>query len=145
MRILGLDFGDRVIGVAVSDETGSFARGLVSMPKKTWERDLPALIRENQVNLVVVGFPRSMDNRDNRQTAKVMEFMEKVRELTGCTVTRWDERLTSRLAERYLLAADLSRARRKKVVDRLAAQILLQDYLDYTRRGIPLTREAEEI
>lgn len=134
MRVLGIDYGQKTIGVAVSDETAMFARGVAAVPRNSWETEIPALIGRYQAALVVIGFPRGMDNRENEQTRRVLDFMGRLKKITACPVVRWDERLTTRQAERYLLEADLSRRGRKRVIDRLAAQILLQDYLDYTRR-----------
>ena len=145
MRILGIDFGRRTIGIAISDENGLLARGLKAIPKNTWERELPGLIREYQVKVLVVGLPKTMANAESAETKMSIRFIEKLRQMTDCRVVKWDERLTSRLAERYLLSADLSRAKRKKVIDRLSAQIILQDYLDFVNQpGQPL-KEAEEI
>ena len=145
MRILGIDYGRRSIGLAISDEDGSLARGLAVIPRNQWERELPRIIREYRVQLLVVGMPTTMDNREGSQVKTILEFMGKLRETTGCAVTRWDERLSSKLAERYLLSADLSRQKRKAIIDRLSAQIILQDYLDFQRQADYPRKEAEEI
>lgn len=146
-RILGIDFGQKTIGVAVSDEMAMFARALATVPRPDWETEIPALAAAHRVRLIVVGYPKSMDNRENEQTRLVDRFIDRLGQLADCPVTRWDERLTTRLAERYLLAADLSRRRRRRVVDRLAAQVLLQDYLDHGRKDESFLpeREKEEI
>ena len=145
MRILGIDYGHRSIGVAISDENGLLSRGLAVIPKSRWEKDLPRIISEYQVQLLVVGMPKTLDNQDGSQAKIILGFMEKLREVTGCVITRWDERLSSRLAERYLISADLSRQKRKNIIDRLSAQIILQDYLDSQRRPVYLQKEAEEM
>jgi len=145
MRILGIDYGHRSIGLAISDENGSLARGLAVIPRSQWEKKLPEIIREYQVQLLVVGMPKTMDNQEGSQAKKILEFMEKLRKVTGCVITRWDERLSSKLAERYLLSADLSRQKRKNIIDRLSAQIILQDYLDSQRQTSYPQKEAEEM
>ena len=145
MRILGIDYGHRSIGLAISDEGGSLARGLAVIPKNQWEKALPRIIREYQVQLLVVGMPKTLDNQEGPQAKTILGFMEKLREVTGCVITRWDERLSSKLAERYLLSADLSRQKRKNIIDRLSAQIILQDYLDSQRQTSYPQKEAEEM
>ena len=145
MRILGIDYGHRSIGLAISDEDGSLARGLAVISKSQWEKELPRIIREYQVQLLVVGMPKTLDNQEGSQAKTILEFMEKLREVTGCAITRWDERLSSKLAERYLLSADLSRQKRKNIIDRLSAQIILQDYLDSQRQTSYPQKEVEEM
>jgi len=145
MRILGIDFGERQIGVAISDREGTLARGLATIPKNDWEEKLLKLIEEYGVTLLVVGLPKTVFNTESSQTRKCLKFIEKLREVTGCQVVTWDERLTSKMAERYLLSANLSRAKRKKVINRLSAQIILQDYLDSQNQNEKVLKEAEEI
>jgi len=145
MRILGIDFGSKSIGLAVSDETGMLARGLKVIPKQEWEKEIPAVVQEYNIGVIVVGLPRTMQNTDSYQTERTLSFIDRLKELTGCAVTKWDERLSSRVAERYLLEADMSRGKRKKVIDRLAAQVILQDYLDFSRKTDYGLKEAEEM
>ena len=145
MRILGIDYGHRSIGLAISDENGSLARGLAVIPKNQWEKELPRIINEYQVQLLVVGMPKTLDNQEGSQAKIILGFMERLREITGCVITRWDERLSSKLAERYLLSADLSRQKRKNVIDRLSAQIILQDYLDSQYPPSYPQKEMEEM
>ena len=145
MRILGIDYGHRSIGLAISDENGSLARGLAVIPKNQWEQALPRIIREYRVQLLVVGMPKTLDNQEGSQAKIILGFMEKLREVTGCAIARWDERLSSKLAERYLLSADLSRQKRKNIINRLSAQIILQDYLDSQRQTSYPQKEAEEM
>jgi len=97
------------------------------------------------VQLLVVGMPKTLDNQEGSQAKIILGFMEKLREVTGCVITRWDERLSSKLAERYLLSADLSRQKRKNIIDRLSAQIILQDYLDSQYQPSSSQKEAEEM
>ncbi|MCX5642006.1 MAG: Holliday junction resolvase RuvX [Candidatus Omnitrophica bacterium] len=145
MRILGIDYGHRSIGLAISDENGFLARGLAVIPKNQWEKEIPRIIKENQVELLVVGMPKTMDNQEGSQFKIILGFMEKLREVTGCVIARWDERLSSKLADRYLLSADLSRQKRKNIIDRLSAQIILQDYLDSRYQPSYPQKDAEEM
>ena len=145
MRILGIDYGHRSIGLAISDENGSLARGLAIISRNQWEKELPQIIREYQVQLLVVGMPKTLDNQEGSQAKIILEFMDKLREVTGCAIIRWDERLSSKLAERYLLSADLSRQKRKNIIDRLSAQIILQDYLDSQCQTSYPQKETEEM
>ena len=145
MRILGIDYGHRSIGLAISDENGSLARGLAIISRNQWEKELPQIIREYQVQLLVVGMPKTLDNQEGSQSKIILGFMDKLREVTGCAIIRWDERLSSKLAERYLLSADLSRQKRKNIIDRLSAQIILQDYLDSQCQPSCPQKETEEM
>ncbi len=137
-RTLALDFGDRRIGVAVSDPTGLAARPLLTLVRTTRERDLERLrgiVREHEVRRIVVGLPLDMDGSRGARVRMTEAFMERVRRATGLPVIAWDERLTTVQAERTLLEGDLSRARRRRVIDQVAAVILLQSYLDARRAG----------
>ncbi len=137
-RILGLDFGDRRIGIALSDPLGITARPLLTLARTTWERDLErirAIVVEHEVCHIVVGLPLDMDGTAGRRARITETFMQRVERATGIPVIPWDERLTTVQAERTLLEADLSRARRREVIDQVAAVILLQAYLDAQRAG----------
>jgi len=136
MRILGLDVGDKTIGVAVSDGLGLTAQGLATINRRSYDKDfkqLSAYIEEYEVSEVVVGLPKNMDGSLGRQAEKVMLFVEKLRERLGIDVSMYDERLSTSLVQKAMIEADVSRAKRKKVVDMLAAQVILQGYLDRTR------------
>lgn len=136
MRIAGLDVGERRIGVAVSDPLGLTAQGLAVIERTGLEADLAALRRilaGYEVAEVVVGLPRDMSGEEGRQAALAREFAVAAREALGVPVTLWDERLTTLQATRALLEADLSRRRRRQVVDKVAAQLILQGYLDRRR------------
>lgn len=139
MRIAGLDVGDRTIGVAVSDPLGWTAQGVGVIRRRTLEQDLQALcalFREHGVERMVVGLPRNMNGTYGPRAQAARSFAQALARASGLPVDLWDERLTTALAERTLLEADTSRARRKQVVDKLAAQIILQGYLDFhARRG----------
>ena len=136
MRVLGLDVGDRRIGVAMSDELGITAQGLTQIERRHQRADLAALldiITAHEVSQVVVGMPRNMNGTYGPQAEKTERFIHALE--PGCPVPciRWDERLTTLQAERLLIAANQRRTRRKAVRDKLAAQLMLQSYLDYQR------------
>ena len=132
-RILGLDFGDRRIGVALSDPLGCTAQPLTTLERASWKRDLGRLrdlVREHEVGRIVVGMPLGMDGGRNERVRLTEEFIDRLRSTTELPVDPWDERLTTVQAERILLLGDVSRARRRGAIDRLAAVIILQSYLD---------------
>lgn len=133
MRILGLDFGEKRIGVAVSDLLGYTAQGISTMRRENIG-ELQGLIKDYEVGRIIVGLPRNMDGSIGEQGKKVLDFVEKLKREIDLPIITWDERLTTREAERVLLAADLSRAKRKKVIDKLAAVLILQSYLDSRSR-----------
>lgn len=135
-RILGLDIGDKTIGVAVSDLMGLTAQGIKTVNRVGKKKDIEELkkiISEKQVTKIVSGLPKNMNGDIGPQGEKVMKFCELLKEETGLEIEYWDERLTTVAAERSLLEADVSRKKRKKVVDMLAAVIILQGFLDYKR------------
>lgn len=132
MRILGLDVGDRTIGVAVSDEFGWTAQGITVIRRVHWDEDmlrLRELVEKYNATLFVVGYPKNMNGTIGPRAQMAEEFAEKLSADLGLPVRLWDERLTTMEAERTLLAADLSRAKRKKVIDKVAAVLILQNYL----------------
>lgn len=131
---MGLDFGSKYIGIAVSDEAGLIASPRESLRRTNLEKDighLTSLAREEDVGEIVVGMPLSLDGNEGPQAKKVTEFINKLEQMSEMHVTPWDERFTTVAAQRALIEADMSRARRKKVVDKVAAAIMLQGYLDY--------------
>jgi putative holliday junction resolvase len=133
---MALDFGDRRIGIALSDPMGITARPLLTLERKSWDRDLEAirsLTAEHEVQRIVVGLPLDMDGSSGPRVRITETFMERVRKATGVPVLPFDERLTTVQAERTLLEADVSRARRREVIDQVAAVILLQAFLDARR------------
>ncbi len=132
-RILGLDVGEKRIGVAVSDPLGITAQGLEVLIRKDRETDLARLLevgRKYGVRQVVVGLPRHMDGRPGKMAQDILELAQTLGEALDATVIPWDERLTSAEANRLLIQADVSRRRRRQVVDQLAAVLILQGYLD---------------
>lgn len=133
MRILGLDIGDRTIGVAVSDPLGFTAQGVTTIRRKGNEKDLEELKKicdEYKVENIVSGLPKNMNGTLGPQSEKVIEFCKLIEENIKLPIKMWDERLTTVAAHRVMLEADLSRAKRKKIVDKMAAMYILQGYLD---------------
>jgi putative Holliday junction resolvase len=136
LRYLGLDVGDRTIGVAVSDETATLATGLATIRRVGPRKDVKAIARlvsERAVGEVVVGLPRRLDGTVGAQAQKVLDFMDELRESVRIPVVAWDERFTSVIAQQALVEADVSRRDRKAVVDKVAAILILQSYLDYRK------------
>jgi len=133
MRILGLDVGDVLIGVAVSDPSGTIAQGLISITRADLKEDVEAvrrLINQYEVGEIVVGLPKMMDGEIGIQAQKVLSFVESLQAEVEIPVVLWDERLTTVAANKLLIEADMSRRKRKKVVDKVAATLILQGYLD---------------
>ncbi|MEJ2716692.1 MAG: Holliday junction resolvase RuvX [Deltaproteobacteria bacterium] len=132
-RILGLDIGSKRIGVAVSDELGFTAQGVETIIRKNLDADLDRieeLVRNYKVEEIVVGIPYNMNGSEGPQVRTVRAMIQDIVKRIGLTVREWDERLSTVAAERTLLEADVSRAKRRKVIDKLAAVIILQGYLD---------------
>lgn len=136
MRILGLDFGQKTIGAAVSDPFGWTAQGLEIIRRKE-ENNLKQsierigeIIKEYQVETIVLGYPKNMNNTEGERCEKTELFKKRLEKEFKLPVVLWDERLSTVAAERGLLEADLSRAKRKKVIDKMAAVFILQGYLD---------------
>ena len=136
MRILGLDVGDRRIGVAVSDELALFAQGLFVLERRSLAADTAALrevMSEYDVTRIVVGMPRNMNGSYGPQADKTTAFIDRLGQACNLPCIAWDERLTTQQAERVLIAANQRRSKRKAVRDKLAAQLILQSYLDHQR------------
>ncbi|MBN3038861.1 MAG: Holliday junction resolvase RuvX [Candidatus Omnitrophica bacterium] len=133
MRILALDVGEKNIGLAISDELGWTAQGL---PTLRYQENTEALleitnvVKENNVSEIVVGMPINMDGSLGKKAKEVVSFLESLQKEVSVPIKLWDERMSSVQAEKLMLKADLSRKKRKKKVDQLAAQIILQTYLD---------------
>jgi len=142
MRILGLDYGDRRIGVALSDAFGWTAQGLETIERKREGDDfrrIEQLVREHDVEAIVVGLPKNMNGTIGPRGDICTAFAEQLRQTLSLPVHLWDERLTTVAATRALLEADVSRRKRKMAVDKMAAALLLQNYLDARGKGgIPL-------
>ncbi len=140
IRIMGLDFGSKTVGVAVSDPLGITAQG-IEIVRRTSENKLrktlariKALVAEYQVTEFVLGLPKNMNNTSGERVEKTMEFKAMLERRTGLPVHMWDERLTTVAADRTLIEAGVRRENRKEYVDMLAAVYILQGYLDSLER-----------
>lgn len=136
MRIMGLDYGSKTVGVAISDPLGITAQGIEiirrekeSKLRQTLAR-IEALIKEYEVELIVLGFPKNMNNTIGDRAEKSLAFQEMLEKRTGLDVVMWDERLTTVEANRTLMEGKVRREDRSKYVDMLAAVYILQGYLD---------------
>jgi len=130
---MGLDYGDKTIGVAVSDELGWTAQGIETIRRGKPDADLDRLRRlvaEYGVGEIVVGLPKNMNNSIGPRGEMCIAFSEYLKEKLSLPVHLWDERLTTVSAERTLLEADISRKKRKAVIDKMAAALILQGFLD---------------
>ncbi|ADH08857.1 Holliday junction resolvase RuvX [Bacillus tropicus] len=135
MRILGLDVGTKTVGVAISDEMGWTAQGLETI-KINEERGhfgfdrISELVKQYNVDKIVVGLPKNMNGTIGPRGEACQQFAENLRELLQLDVVMWDERLSTMAAERLLISADVSRKKRKQVIDKMAAVVILQGFLD---------------
>lgn len=137
MRILGLDFGSKTVGVAVSDSLGWTAQGLEIIRRQSQSKlrqtlaRIEQIIAEYQVEKIVLGFPKNMNNTEGDRCEKTKEFKEMLERRTGLEVVLWDERLTTVAADRTMMESGIRREHRKEYVDEIAAIFILQGYLDY--------------
>jgi putative Holliday junction resolvase len=137
MRILGIDYGSKRLGLAVCDELGLTAQALTTITRKNRERDLEkidAVIKEYNVEKIVVGYPLRLDGTEGIQCEKVNRFVDILESRFSLPIIKWDETLSTKEAEQILIEANVNRKKRKGVVDKLAAAIILKDYLDYVDR-----------
>ncbi|ADO74251.1 Holliday junction resolvase RuvX [Stigmatella aurantiaca] len=133
MRTLGLDLGTKTIGVAVSDGLGLTAQALTTVRRTNLKADLAALAelaREHEASRIVLGLPLNMDGSEGPRAEASRKFADALGQALHLPVEFWDERLSTVAAERTLLEADLTRAKRKQVIDQMAAQFILQGWLD---------------
>lgn len=138
MRILGLDVGDARIGVSISDELGLMAHGLCVIERKNIKHDIRAIqeiIAENNVEKLVIGLPKMLSGEIGIQAQKVQKFAEKLSKRLNIPIVLWDERLTTVAANRILRECGVSPKKRKKIVDQLAASIILDTYLERVKAG----------
>ena len=138
-RVMALDYGDVRIGIALSDITRFLASGFENYTRVNLETDckhIAEIINNNNVKVVVLGLPLNMDGSAGVRVEKTKEFAEELKKYTTATIDFLDERLTSVSAEKILISADVSRKKRKEVLDKLSATIILQDYLDTNYRKI---------
>ena len=141
MRILGLDYGSKTVGVAVSDPLGLTAQGVETI----WRKDenklrqtlarIEQLIAEYKVERIVLGYPKNMNNTIGERALKSLEFKEKLERRTGLPVVMRDERLTTMEAERALIETGVRREKRKQHLDEMAAVLILQGYMDSLENG----------
>ena len=137
MRLMGLDYGSKTVGVAVSDPLGLTAQGVETVWRKQENKlrqtmaRIEELISEYQVERIVLGYPKNMNNTIGERAQKSLEFKEMLERRTGLEVIMWDERLTTVEANRTLMEASVRRENRKQYLDQLAAVFILQGYLDY--------------
>lgn len=140
MRIMGLDFGSKTVGVAISDPLFLTAQGIEIVRRKAPGKLRQTLARINElkeeyeVGKIVLGFPRNMNNTEGERCEKTLEFKEMLEKRTGLEVVLWDERLTTVEADRTMMQVGIRRENRKEYVDELAAIFILQGYLDYQSR-----------
>lgn len=135
-RVLGLDVGDKTIGVAVSDGLGITAQGVTTIRRQSFEKDFAALekiIEEYEAVEIVIGLPKMMDGTEAVQSGKVREFAAKVKTRFSLPITFVDERLSTALVQKMMIEGGVRREKRREVVDMLAAQIILQSYIDRKR------------
>ena len=134
---MGLDVGSHTIGVAISDELWMTAQPIKTIKRKSKEEDLTeinTIITEYEIGKIVVGLPKNMDGTLGKQAETMFRWIKALQEEIRLPMITWDERLSTVGASRVLLEADLSREKRKKVIDKLAAVLILQGYLDKTRK-----------
>ena len=140
MRIMGLDFGSKTVGVAISDPLFLTAQGIEIVRRKAPGKLRQTLARINElkeeyeVGKIVLGFPKNMNNTEGERCEKTLEFKEMLEKRTGLEVVRWDERLTTVEGDRTVMQVGIRRENRKEYVDELAAIFILQGYLDYQSR-----------
>lgn len=135
MRIMGLDYGSKTIGVAICDPLGITAQGIETIERKTENKlrqslaRIDELVKEYQVEKIVLGFPKNMNNTIGERAEKTLEFKEMLERRTGLEVIMWDERLTTVEAERTLIESNVRRENRKQYIDKIAAVFILEGYL----------------
>ena len=141
MRIIGLDYGTKTVGVAVSDALGLTAQGVETITRKEENKlrqtlaRIEAIIEEYEVTKIVIGLPKNMNNTLGERAEACKDFADKLERRTGIPVVMWDERLSTVSAERVLMESGVRREDRKAVIDKVAAAIILQGYLDFRRNS----------
>lgn len=133
MRYLGLDLGKKSLGLAISDRTGtiaSFYKNIKYVEENKLIDDLLSIINKESIDALVLGFPKNMNNSIGFRGQETLEFKEKLESMISIPIILQDERLSTRMAESVLIDADMSRKKRKKVIDGVSAVIILKNYLD---------------
>lgn len=148
MRVMGLDYGSKTVGVAISDPLGITAQGIETIERKEENKlrktlaRIEELVKEYEVEKIVLGFPKNMNNTIGERAEKSLELKAMLERRIGIPVIMWDERLTTVEAERTLIESNVRRENRKKYVDKIAAVFILQGYLDSLTIGQgQITRE----
>ena len=141
MRIMGLDYGDKTVGVAVSDEMGITAQPYLTITRERRNKlrqtckQIEDIIREKNIEVIVVGKPLNMNGTEGERIEETREFIEMIRRRTGLRVEELDERLTTVEADRILDASGVAKENRKEYIDKMAAAIILQTYLDVNKNS----------
>jgi len=141
MRIMGLDFGSKTVGVAISDPLLITAQGIEIIRRKEENKlrktlaRIEELIQEYEVGEIVLGLPKNMDDSQGERARLSLEFKDKLERRTGLEVHMWDERLTTVEADNIMMEAKIRRENRKEYVDMIAAQLILEGYLEYGREN----------
>ena len=133
MRYLGLDLGTKSLGIAISDRTGliaSFYKSIRYDDENKLLSEISDIVLNEQIDKIVLGYPKNMDNSEGFRSIETVEFKDKLEKIVNKEIILEDERLTTSLAESVLIQADLSRKKRKKVIDGVSAVVILQSYLD---------------
>ena len=139
MRIMGLDLGSRTVGVAVSDSLGITAHGVETITRKEENKlrrtlaRIEQLIQEYQIEMIVLGYPKNMDDSIGDRAKKTEEFRDMLVRRTGIPVTLWDERLTTMEANEILRESGVRKENRKSVIDKIAAVLILRSYMDFAK------------
>ncbi len=137
-RLLGVDYGSVRVGLALSDELGMMAIPLTTVENAKAIEHIHSLVQEKNIQQIIVGMPRNMDGSYGPKAEEVRRFVQKLNQKKSLDIKLWDERLTTKSVERMLIQADVSRQKRKKVMDQLAAQQILQSYMDSQSSNNPL-------
>ena len=139
MRVLALDAGEKRIGVAVSDPLGIIAQGVAVIARRDPETDLneiKRIVEEYKADSVVIGMPINMDGTKGKSAEKVNEFVERLKGRLSIPVYTYDERLSTKESEKFLISANVSRKKRKQVIDKMAAQLILESYLERLKHNV---------
>jgi len=138
MKILGMDYGEKRIGLAVSDASNMVAGSLKVLKRngtRSWLGEIKAIVEQNKIEKIVIGLPKNMNGSLGEKGKEVLAFVKVLEKVVRVPIATWDERLTTVSAEKVLLQADLSRKKRKDILDKLSACIILQNYLDSIGSG----------
>mgnify|MGYP004449068277 CR=1 FL=1 len=136
-RLMGLDYGSKTVGVAISDGLGLTAQSIETIERKDENKlrkthaRIEALIAEYDVDTIILGYPKNMNNTEGDRAEKTLAFKEALERRTGLSVVLWDERLTTVASERVLMEGGVRRENRKAYIDHIAAALILQGYMDY--------------